>query len=430
MNATGCAPIPHELCYWITFLTKALPPRSIGTFIELLIGAMLTPAGFVTESYLLLDMQRHWSTYYKWLEEGKWSWLKLARQFVCLLLQVRDDDVIHLAIDDTLSLRASKKAPGSVIHHQHGNKPNLASYVRGQCWVSLAAVFHRTEKETTAIPLLMRLIPSAGNTGKLVAANVIMRAGSSLFEGRTVRVLVDCWYMRKRFIAQMNEYGFSVIGQARIDTRLYDEPLAKEVGQRGRPRKYGEKYTPKRIAHLRKTDATLTLYGKEQRVRYRTRIVKARFLDGQLVRAVWCELDKGKAQWSKTRLFLSTDTSLSAERVLESYGMRWSIESMFYQLKELWGMGQAWQQRRQTLHRWIHLMTIGYGLLHMLTLALGENAAPLLKYAPWRVQNPTTAGRIRLGLIKHFRYVNVRSWWNQKRKKFEAPGAQNYVRDG
>ncbi|WP_419637145.1 hypothetical protein, partial [Thiolapillus sp.] len=37
-------------------------------------------------------------------------------------------EVIHLVIDDTLTLRASKKAPGSQIHHQHGNKPNLAQF--------------------------------------------------------------------------------------------------------------------------------------------------------------------------------------------------------------------------------------------------------------------------------------------------------------
>ncbi len=33
--------IPNELCYWITFLTKVLPLRSIKTFIEQLIGAVL-----------------------------------------------------------------------------------------------------------------------------------------------------------------------------------------------------------------------------------------------------------------------------------------------------------------------------------------------------------------------------------------------------
>ena len=56
------------------------------------------------------------------------------------------------------------------IHHQHGNKPNLATYVQGQCWVSLAWVVKRKSKGNVALPLLSRLIPSASNTGKLVAS--------------------------------------------------------------------------------------------------------------------------------------------------------------------------------------------------------------------------------------------------------------------
>jgi len=44
--------LPRPLCDWITFLRRALPARSVGTFLELLIGTMLTPAGFVTEAYL------------------------------------------------------------------------------------------------------------------------------------------------------------------------------------------------------------------------------------------------------------------------------------------------------------------------------------------------------------------------------------------
>jgi len=171
MNAKGCCRIPSELCYWITFLTKVLPLRSVGTFIELLIGAMLTPQGFVTEAVLLLDMRNHWTSYYKWLQQGRWSWLALARQFARLWLLLNPAPVIDLVIDDTLTLRTSKKAPGSQIHHQHGNKPNLARFVRGQCWVSLALILKRMDKTPVALPVLSRLIPSASNTGKLVAAN-------------------------------------------------------------------------------------------------------------------------------------------------------------------------------------------------------------------------------------------------------------------
>jgi hypothetical protein len=47
--------------------------NSTGTFIELLIGATLTPTDLVTDIYLMLAMQNHWSSYYKWLKKGKWS---------------------------------------------------------------------------------------------------------------------------------------------------------------------------------------------------------------------------------------------------------------------------------------------------------------------------------------------------------------------
>ena len=428
MNATGNPTIPRELCHWITFLTQVLPLRSIPTFLELLIGAMLTRAGFVTEAILLMNMQKHWTNYYKWLEAGKWSWLALARQFIRLVIRVKGDGVWHLVIDDTLTLRASKKAPASQIHHQHGNKPNLANFVRGQCWVSLAAAFKRGDSETTAIPLLSRLMPNVGNTGKLVAASVLMRAVYRLFEKQQVRVLVDCWYMRRTFIEHMSRYGFQVIGQARIDTRLYDSPKARKKGQRGRPRKYGEKYTPKRIAHLKKRTAKLTIYGKKQVVRYRSRIAMARFLNGQKVRAIWCELLTEKGDWTPTRLFLSTDIDLTPEQVIESYGLRWSIESMFYQLKQLWGMKEAWQQRRQTLSRWVHLTSIGYGLIQLLTLALGhQEKQQLCIEVPWRRKDPITAGRIRQGLEKQFRQVNVRLWWNRTCKKFEPPAEGKYL---
>lgn len=86
MNASGCSRIPSELCYWITFLTKALPLRSIGTFIKLMIGSMLSVTGFVTEAYSVVDMQN------EWLQDGKWSWLSMARQFVRLCLMVIKTD--------------------------------------------------------------------------------------------------------------------------------------------------------------------------------------------------------------------------------------------------------------------------------------------------------------------------------------------------
>ena len=113
--------IPPEFRQWILFLCRAIPIRSTLTFIELLLSALLSQNGFVTEAYSSIAIRNHWTSYYRWLQNGKWSWLALSRQFLRLLISVLQNDVVHLAIDDTLTLRSSHKVPNSQIHHQHGN---------------------------------------------------------------------------------------------------------------------------------------------------------------------------------------------------------------------------------------------------------------------------------------------------------------------
>lgn len=432
MNVKGYTGIPYELCNWITFLAKALPLRSTGTFIELLIGAMLTPRGLVTDAYLMLAMRNHWTSYYKWLQQGKWSWLALARQFVRLMLANVTHDVVHLTMDDTLTLRASKKAPGSRIHHQHGNKVNLSTFVQGQCWVNLAIINRRPGKEPVALPLLSRLMPSSGNTGKWVAANTLIRAVQSLLRGFKVRVLMDSWYMRQYVISTMLNRGFDVMGQVRRDTRLYDVPAPRLENQRGRSRKYGEKLTPEQVEHLHRWMATLHIYGKEQRVRLRSILAKARFLNGRLVRAVWCEFenDHKPGQWKTASLLLSTDTALTAEQIVESYSLRWSIEPRFNQLKQAWGMKEAWQQTQPTLHRWVHITMAGYGLVQLLSCLNSQAVAALCQHAPWRKHQPQTAGQIRKGRVDILRHVAIRSWWNAKCKKFMPPDGNKNSNSG
>ncbi len=133
-------------------------------------------------------------------------------------------------------------------------------------------------------------------------------------------------------------YNMTIIGQIRINTALYKRPRQKKA--RGRPRKYGTKYTRTEIKHLKLNNEQLKLYGRNQKVNYRTAVAKARFLDGQFVRFVYCEFedDKGK---KRPRLLLSTDTKLTGLEVIVAYEKRWCIEAMFNPLKNAWNMKQA-----------------------------------------------------------------------------------------
>ena len=57
-------PIPTPLCAWLTLLAQAVPNRSALTFLELLLGAMITDRGFVTEALLAITPRRKWPTYF------------------------------------------------------------------------------------------------------------------------------------------------------------------------------------------------------------------------------------------------------------------------------------------------------------------------------------------------------------------------------
>ncbi|MHB8846629.1 MAG: IS701 family transposase [Nitrospirota bacterium] len=418
MDIAGYCRIPHALFESITFLVQVLPLRSVPTFIELVGGAMLTDTGFVTAAYLAIPMKRNWSSYYKWIEKGKWSWVAVGVQMGRLLVRLFPQPLWHLIIDDTLILRSSKKAPGSKIHREHSKKPNRPEFVRGQCWVSLAAVIENG-LSAAAIPILSRLMRVEGNSSKLTAAKTLIRVIKPVFEGLSVRLLLDSWYMRGILLRAALGAGLQVIGQVRKDTALFQRP--ELTTKRGRPRKYGAKYTPEDIEKLPITPAQLFIYGKLQWVRYRSVIAKARFLDGRFVRAVWVSFEDEQGGVTRPRLILATDITLAPREVIEAYAKRWTIEPMFHQTKNGWGWNETWQQSRQTVHRWLHILGIGYALPQILAIKGGPDITLLANTTPWREKDPVTAGRVRSGLVRIFGHFPIRDWWDRKSRKFGPP---------
>lgn len=129
--------------------------------------------------------------------------------------------------------------------------------------------------------------------------------------------------------------SFKVIGQVRKDTALFCVP--DKIRKRGRPKKYGEKYTPKVVEDLPQTWIKLFIYGKLRWVRYRSVMAQARFLNGRLVHAVWSAIEDDDGKMPQDRLMLATDLSLSTTDVIVAYARRWPIENMFHQTKNSWG---------------------------------------------------------------------------------------------
>ncbi len=418
------AGLPANLCAWLTILAQAVPSKSVLTFLELLVGAMITDRGFVTEAILAIAPRRKWHAYFKWLEGGRWSWVAVALGLCKILVASFTPPVWYLVIDDTLVPRASKKAPDVGYHFDHSRKPNRSKYIWGQGWVTLAAVVHaEVAAKSWAVPLISRLVRKAGNHGKLTTARVLLRVVRGLF-GRG-RLLLDSWFMRASVIEFALAEGLAVIGQVRKDLALYRPPAPRAAGKRGRTPKYGEKMTEPAVAQLAETRSFLFIYGQGQTVRYRSAVVLAKFLGGRPVRAVWLRLEDESGQTMTPRLLISTDTTMTARQLIEAYALRWTIEPMFCSLKHGVGLKETWQRRRQTLHRWVQILSTAFALTQMMAVHDLAVARQLAVVAPWRKERHPTAGMVKRSLAAIFRNVSLTTLWDRKRRKFTGPIASH-----
>jgi DDE superfamily endonuclease len=401
----SCATIPPILVSIIARLTAAVPARVRATFLDLLLGAAVTKGGHVTDAILAGGLSRGWSTYYWFLEQGRWSWLRVWAGLLAVLTMLFHPPVWYAVIDDSVVERVSAEAPGALTHHNHNAKPNRPKFLRGQGWLCLAAVIERNAFAVGAVPLLLRLVRRGTNRGKLKSAGLLLRLlGQRL---GPVRLLLDAWFMRAWLIQRALAAGHTVIGCVRRDLALFEVPKPPRRRRKGRPRKYGARLTPERVAALPEQRSAEILYGKLEVVRYRTCLVAARFLYGRVVRAVWVELerpdrrDKPRVQ----RLLIGTDPALSALVVISGYAKRWSVESLFRNLKHGFGLKDAWQQSRQVLMRWVTVLAAGYAIPQMLAFTNPARLAGLAQPAPWRAPGSHTAGLIQAGIARILREV-------------------------
>src|SRR5690242_19406923 len=395
--------VPPILTTLVAGLAGAVPRRARTTFTELLIGAASTRGGHVTDAILAAGLSRSWTSYYWFLQRGRWAWLAVWRALLAALTTLFEPAVWHVVIDDTVVERVSAKAPGSMIHHNHSAKPNRSRFLRGQGWLCLAAVVERGWR-VGAVPLMLRLVRRGTDRGKLRSARFLLR----LLGGRLgrVRLLLDAWFMRARLIEAALADGHTVIGRARRDLALYAVPRPPRRRRRGRPRKYGPRMTPEKVEALPAHRSARIPYGKLEVVRYRTCRVAARFLKGRVVRAVWVQLERPDRP-GEERLLVCTDPDLPATEVITSYAKRWSVEPLFAAMKHGWGLEDAWQQSRQVLMRWVTILAAGYALSQMLAYTDPARIPGLADPAPWRPPGTRTAGLIQAGIARILRGVGL-----------------------
>jgi hypothetical protein len=142
-------------------------------------------------------------------------------------------------------------------------------------------------------------------------------------------------------------------------------PTEEERRQTGRRRKRGALLRkPEKLARDGRTawsTGHALLYGKLTRVRYKT--VDAqwyRAMGTRLLRVVVVECTSGQLP---IRVFFSSDPTLSAETILETYAGRWGIEVFFRDAKQHLGFADSQARTEQAVLRTAPLVGLLYSTL-------------------------------------------------------------------
>lgn len=291
-------------------------------------------------------------------------------------LGLEQDGYIVAALDDSPTKRYGRHVEAANIHHNPTPGPGDGNWLYGHNWVCLALLVRHSLWGIIAFPILSRLYVRQQDIDKLEAKYhwefrtkielgiklIRLLVGHFRWLNKATKFLlvVDCAYATKMFLKETGALGVTVVSRLRKNASLFDLPLPRLPGQRGRPRKYG-------INKLDLNHMAIDATGWEP-VRYNRRgvLVTAKYktflamnsIAEQPIRIVLVMEDDKR--WAA---IFSTDPVMDAKQIIESYSSRWGIEECFHALKEVWRSGE--QQVRNIwsnvacwqLNCWAYILT-------------------------------------------------------------------------
>jgi hypothetical protein len=272
---------------------------------------------------------------------------------IVLQLGIDLKGLIVVALDDSPTKRYGRHVEGANIHHNPTPGPGDGDWLYGHNWVCLAWLVRHPVWGIIALPILSQLYvrqidvetlkgkyPLEFCTKIELAIGLLQRFVRHvrwLNQAAKFLTVVDCAYATKKFIQAATELNVTVVSRLRKNASLFDLPVPRQPGQRGRPRKYGANKLNLNSIASEPTGWEPITYNR------RGVVVTAKFktflattsISTKPIRVVLV-MEEGK-HWAA---MFSTDSAMDPKSILESYSSRWSIEECFHDLKEVWQAGK------------------------------------------------------------------------------------------
>lgn len=335
----------------------AVLDRRMAFRLSIIVAGMLLADDRRTASawFVAAGVQDDWDRFYDCLISIGRSSRKLATVVLGLVVMKfapGPGERVVVGLDDSPTQRFGRHVEGAGVHHHPTPGPADGEWLYGHNWVTLAWLAQHPLWGVIALPLRSLLyvrqidVPQLDakygwefRTKHQLAAQLVawfVATIRSLGILSPVWVVVDGAYAARPFLDPVVALGVVVVSRLRKDAALYDLPPQRQPGQRGRPRKYGDRLNlAKRAAHPQGWQSlTYNCRGVQVTRQYKTFLALSHLTDG-LIRVVLVRFEDGG--WVP---YFCTDPAADVRQILEAAAARWALEEHFHDVKEVWGAGQ------------------------------------------------------------------------------------------
>jgi DDE superfamily endonuclease len=392
--------VPPTLAAVLTAFTACFQARSYRTFQWLVLGWVQCQGRRTLTTVALASgalAQRHISVFHRFFSRASWSLDALGHAvFALARAWVPADQPLVIVGDDTLARKGGKSIALASMHHDpllsSARKP-FSSF--GHVWVVLAlwVPLPFGSGRGFALPVLFRRYVGAERGGETNAAGrtptkpgrrhraaraahaehprptklELLREEIALLAtwagARRVYVVVDSAYAG-RAVLEHRPANVHVISRLRLDAALYAPPSPRRPGQKGRPRRRGERLpslTQVLAGRRRWRQLPLVLYGRAvtPRVLTLTALWYGALREHQ-VRIVVVRDPSGRR---RDEACFCTDLERDAAFILQTYARRWTLEVTFHDAEQHLGFGQAQSQALAAVQRTAPFAGLAYSLV-------------------------------------------------------------------
>jgi hypothetical protein len=350
-----------------TRFAPAFTRPTLARFVFLVFAAILT-IGQRTVANVLRTMQHvapgHPTSYHRVFSCRRWSRWKLARALAAWILhRWIPEGRVSLVGDDTVDGHRGKKVYGKACHRDAVRSTHsYTAYRWGHKWVVLAILIKFPFAcRPWALPVLVALYRSPewneehGRRHKTPAELM-----------RQLLAVILHWFPERKFVfagdggfgthplatfARRHRQRLALVSRFYADANLYAPPPAVRGKKRGRPRKKGAKQPSpaKVVARAHRKRLNVAWYGGGRR---KVAVVSGTgewYKGGEgLVSVCWVFVHDCTGT-HREEYFFTTDLGMTPKQIIETFTGRWSIETMFQEMRAHLGLETTRGRTEQTV---------------------------------------------------------------------------------